>query len=63
MKIPKEMQETYEEISRIIIEYSEKYLSEEYKELCLRALEKLCRKRPSPLQSGRSSTWAASAWS
>ena len=38
MKIPKEMQKTYEEISRIIIEYSEKYLSEEYKELCLRAL-------------------------
>lgn len=59
MKIPKEMQKTYEEISSIIIEYSEKYLSEEYKELCLHALEKLCRKRPSPLQSGRSSTWAA----
>lgn len=59
MKIPKEMQETYEEISKILIDYSVEYLSKEYEELCLQALEKLCRKRPSPLKSGRSNTWAA----
>lgn len=35
------------------------YLDEEYKELCLHALEKLCRKRPSPLTTGRATTWAA----
>lgn len=59
MKIPKEMQKTYEEISQLLIDYSAEYLSKEYEELCLHALEKLCRKRPSPLKSGRSNTWAA----
>lgn len=59
MKIPKEMQKTYEEISQLLIAYSAEYLSKEYEELCLHALEKLCRKRPSPLKSGRSNTWAA----
>lgn len=59
MNIPKEMQKTYEEISKLLIDYSTEYLSKEYEELCLHALEKLCRKRPSPLKSGRSNTWAA----
>ena len=59
MKIPKEMEKTYEEISKLLIDYSAEYLSKEYEELCLHALEKLCRKRPSPLKSGRSNTWAA----
>ena len=59
MNVPKEMRETYEKISKLLIEYSEKYLNKEYEELCLHALEKLCRKRPSPLKSGRSTTWAA----
>lgn len=59
MNIPKEMQKIYEEISKLLIEYSEEYLNKEYEELCLHALEKLCRKRPSPLKSGRSNTWAA----
>ena len=54
MNVPKEMRETYEKISKLLIEYSEKYLNKEYEELCLHALEKLCRKRPSPLKSGRS---------
>lgn len=59
MNVPKEMRETYEEISKLLIEYGERYLNKEYEELCLHALEKLCRKRPSPLKSGRSNTWAA----
>ena len=49
MNVPKEMRETYEKISKLLIEYSEKYLNKEYEELCLHALEKLCRKRPSPI--------------
>lgn len=60
MSVPKAMQEKYDEISSILIPYCDKYLSPEYKELCLHALEKLCRKRPSPLNSGRTKTWAAS---
>lgn len=59
MNIPKEMQIKYDEISTLLIDYSAEYLSKEYEELCLHALEKLCRKRPSPLKSGRSNTWAA----
>ncbi|HBA47323.1 MAG TPA: hypothetical protein DCZ91_05900 [Lachnospiraceae bacterium] len=59
MKIPNEMKEKYDEISKLLIEYSEIYLDKEYEELCLHALEKLCRKRPSPLVSGRANGWAA----
>ena len=59
MNVPKEMQETYEVISKILVGYSREYLDKEYEDLCLHALEKLCRKRPSPLKSGRSNTWAA----
>ena len=59
MSVPKEMQKTYEEISKILTDYCAEYLSKEYEELCLHALEKLCRKRPSPLKTGRSSSWAA----
>lgn len=59
MNIPKEMKSTYGEISAILTDYCANYLSKEYEELCLHALEKLCRKRPSPLKSGRSNTWAA----
>ena len=59
MKIPAQMQPVYEEIAGTIGEYSEKYLSEEYKAICLRLLEKLCRKRLSPLLKSRRNTWAA----
>ncbi|MCR4718031.1 MAG: DUF6398 domain-containing protein [Firmicutes bacterium] len=59
MKIPSQMQEIYDDIGGMIVQYCEKYLSEEYKTLCLRLLEKLCRKRPSPLLSGKKNTWAA----
>ena len=57
MKIPVQMQPIYEGISGIIVEYCEKYLND-YRVLCLRLLEKLCRKRPSPLLQGRRNTWA-----
>ena len=59
MKIPAQMQPVYEEIAGMIEEYCEKYMNEEYRVLCLRLLEKLCCKRPSPLLKGRRNTWAA----
>lgn len=31
MNVPKEMRETYEKISKLLIEYSEKYLNKELK--------------------------------
>lgn len=59
MAVPKSMQQKYDEIAPLIIDFCDKKMNEEYKEICLRLLEKLCRKRPSPLMSGRAKTWAA----
>ena len=59
MSVPKAMQATYDEIAAIIREFSDAHLSDEYLALCLKALAKLCRKRPSPLLGGRANTWAA----
>ena len=58
MSVPKNMQGKYDEIAALITPFCDEYLNDEYKALCLRALEKLCRKRPSPLLSGRARTWA-----
>ena len=59
MAVPKAMQEKYDEIAAILTQYCDEHLNDEYKKLCLHALEKLCRKRPSPVTSGRANTWAA----
>ena len=59
MAVPKAMQGKYDEIAAILIPYCDEHLNDEYKDLCLHALEKLCRKRPSPVASGRAKTWAA----
>ncbi|MDR1608085.1 MAG: DUF6398 domain-containing protein [Deltaproteobacteria bacterium] len=49
----------YNEIARIIIEFSSEFLDDEYKSLNLAALAKLCRKRPSPVVKGKDHNWAA----
>ncbi len=59
MSIPKIMQEKYDEIAPLIIAFCDVRLNAEYKELCLKLLEKLCRKKPSPLLTGKAATWAA----
>jgi len=59
MAVPKAMQYKYDEIAPILESYCDAYLNDEYKALCLHALEKLCRKRPSPLTAGKAKTWAA----
>ena len=56
--IPKTMSTRYVEIAQIIEKFCDEKLNEEYKDICLRALAKLCRKRPSPLTSGKAQTWA-----
>lgn len=57
-KVPKLMIEKYNEIAEIITQFSKEKLNEEYQELCLKVLAKLCRKRPSPLLKGKIDTWA-----
>ena len=50
--------EKYDEISDLITNFCEIYLNDEYTEMSLRLLEKLRRKRPSPLLKGTTKTWA-----
>lgn len=59
MSVPKQMQKTYDTIAALLSDFSRAHLNDEYEALCLHALEKLCRKRPSPLLSGRAASWAA----
>ena len=59
MKIPIQMRPVYDELAEVISEYCGQFLSEDYRALCLRLLEKLCRKRPSPLLRSRRNPWAA----
>ena len=58
MKIPVKMQEKYDKIAPLIITFCNEKLNDEYKDLCLRLLVKLCRKKASPLLGGRSNTLA-----
>ena len=57
-KVPKELSARYMEIAEIIEAFCDEKLNDEFKEICLRTLAKLCRKRPSPVTSGRARTWA-----
>ena len=59
MNIPIQMRPIYGELAEMISDYCGRFLSEDYRTLCLRLLEKLCRKRPSSLLRGRRNTWAA----
>ena len=59
MSIPIQMRPICGELAEMISDYCGRFLSEDYRALCLRLLEKLCRKRPSPLLRGRWNTWAA----
>lgn len=58
-RIPKEMQRRYAQIARLLEAFSHRHLNDEYCELLLQALSKLCRKRPSPVAKGWAETWAA----
>ena len=57
-KVPKAMSARCMEVAGIIEDFCDEKLNAEYKELCLKALAKLCRKRPSPIATGKARTWA-----
>ena len=59
MKIPDNMQKKYEEIAPMISAFCKEKLNDEYNDICLRLLVKLCRKRSAPLLGGKPKTWAA----
>ena len=62
MAVPKKMQPVYDAAVPALQAFCDSCLDEEnvaYLDLCLKALEKLCCMRPSPLLSGRLRTWVA----
>jgi|GEM_PF-1015216 len=58
-KIPVAHAEKYLAVSELIEKVCAEKLNGEYKDLCIHTLQKLCRKRSSPMSRGRVSTWAA----
>ncbi len=59
LKIPRGLRPVADEIVGITDSVCLSVLDEEYADLARRAVAKLARKRPSPLQAGRHATWAA----
>ncbi|MGB7413428.1 MAG: plasmid pRiA4b ORF-3 family protein [Thermosynechococcaceae cyanobacterium] len=57
-KIPKAMPEKFDRIVAITDDFSQQHLNDEYAQLIRAAIAALCRKRPSPLASGKDHTWA-----
>jgi hypothetical protein len=58
VNVPNAMAARYVEIAGLIEKFCDEKLNDEYKDISLRALQKLSRKRPSPLEKGKARTWA-----
>ena len=56
--ISEEVQPVFDEIAGLVEKFCREHLNEEYAVLCRKLTEKLARKRPSPLLSGKPETWA-----
>jgi hypothetical protein len=50
--------QVFTEIAGLVDAFCKEHLNAEYADLCRRLTEKLARKRPSPLVSGKPNTWA-----
>ncbi|WP_295584879.1 DUF6398 domain-containing protein [uncultured Lamprocystis sp.] len=57
-RVPTALQGRYDAIVAFTDQCCEQHLTEEYRDLCRRLTAKLCRKRPSPLATGKANTWA-----
>lgn len=57
-RIPQAMQGYYDAITILTDKFCKERLSNEYAELVRKATAALCRKRPSPLLSGKTESWA-----
>ena len=56
--VPKAMQEKYQAIVEITDKFSMENINDEYAQLIRYAVAALCRKRPSPVETGKANTWA-----
>lgn len=50
--------QAFDEIAGLVEAFCNEHLNDEYADLCRKLTEKLARKRPSPLVSGKPNTWA-----
>lgn len=57
-RVPAALQAKYDEIVALTDTFCQRHLNAEYRELCRRMAAKLCRKRPSPVTTGKPNTWA-----
>ena len=57
-RVPAALQGHYDAIVALTDQFCQQHLTEEYRDLCRRLTGKLCRKRPSPLVTGKLQTWA-----
>jgi len=57
-QVPKEMQERFDDITQLTDAFSQAHLNDEYASLIRQMTATLCRKRPSPLSTGKVATWA-----
>jgi hypothetical protein len=57
-KVPQAMQPVFSAIVKLTDEFSARYLNDEYAQLIRHATAALCRKRQSPLSTGKINTWA-----
>jgi hypothetical protein len=57
-RVPAALQSPYDEIVALTDPFCQRHLNEEYRDLCRRMAATLCRKRPSPVATGKTKTWA-----
>jgi len=57
-RVPKKMRAKFDAIVALTDPFCKEHLDEEYAQLARQATAALCRKRPSPLLSGRVNSWA-----
>lgn len=58
MRVPLAMRARYDEIVAITDQFCRQWLTQEYGDLCQQMAAALCRKRPSPVNTGKADTWA-----
>jgi hypothetical protein len=56
--VPPAQQDRFDQITALTNDFAQKHLDDEYAQLIRFATAALCRKRPSPLNSGKVATWA-----
>ena len=57
-RVPAALQSQYDKIVALTDLFCQRHLNEEYRDLCRLMAAKLCRKRPSPVTTGKTNTWA-----